>query len=413
MNRSVSSSVPRNAPRAVPRGWLLSALFVFGIGACLEPTQVTLRLDTDARCTGQAGEGDVIGSIAIFNGVDLTSDDLASPTTVTSDCSEGNGTNTIGSLVIVPGTSSSQLEVTVVATVTRPDGTTLSLDECLERVGSNTLTGQPCIVAKRRLSFIESTPLELPVTLATECIGVQCAEDETCKDSRCVPAEVECSASGCIEPSGAGGAGGAGGAQGVGGGGGAGGGPLSGLKRVFVSSKAYVGAGLGGLNGADAKCNSLAQNAKLPGTYRAWLSTDKQSASSRMNEVGPWHLLNPGGVVGPLVANDLTDLTDGELGHAIDRTESGSVVAPIAEQCSTDAPVHTGTAPDGSFDQASATDPADPKFDCGDWTSGGATDQRLVGDARSATSNWTQVSACLNSGVFCTQRLARLYCFEQ
>ena len=411
MSRVVSSPTPWSAVCTAARRSSAMGLFVVGIGACLEPTQVTLRLDTDARCAGQSGDGDVIGQIAIFNGVDLTRDDLASPTTVTSDCSEGSGTNTIGSLVIVPGTSSSQLEVAIVATVTRPDGTTASLDDCLERERSNTLAGQPCIVAKRRLSFIESTPLDLPVTLATECIGVQCADDETCKDSRCVPAEVECSASGCLAPSGEGGTGGAGGAGGAGGG--TGGGPQSGLKRVFVSSQAYVGAELGGLNGADAKCNSLANSAKLPGTYRAWLSTDKQSASSRMSEVGPWYLLDPGGVVGPLVANDLTDLTDGELGHAIDRTESGSVVAPIAEQCSTDAPVHTGTAPDGSFDQASATDPADPKFDCGDWTSGGATDQRLLGDARSATSNWTQVSGCLNSGVFCTQRLARLYCFEQ
>jgi hypothetical protein len=39
-----------------------------------------------------------------------------------------------------------------------------------------------------------------------------------------------------------------------------------------------------------------------------------------------------------LEAIDLADRTDGELGHAIDQTESGNAVAPIAKQCSTDTP---------------------------------------------------------------------------
>jgi len=185
------------------------------------------------------------------------------------------------------------------------------------------------------------------------------------------------------------------------------------VKRVFVSSASYTGGGLGGLAGADAKCQGLAQAAALPGTYRAWLSTDIEPVAARLAQVGPWHLVDPGGAVGPLVANDWADLTDGSLAHAIDQTESGGAVASIAFLCSTDAPVHTGTAADGSFDQASQADPTDPKFDCGDWTSSGMTDQRLLGDARSTTSNWTLIAGCLNLGAFCSMNPAYLYCFEQ
>src|SRR5262249_42934796 len=42
-------------------------------------------------------------------------------------------------------------------------------------------------------------------------------------------------------------------------------------KRVFVTSTTHDG-NLGGLDGADAICASLAANAGLSGTYKAWLS---------------------------------------------------------------------------------------------------------------------------------------------
>src|SRR5215212_6677746 len=47
------------------------------------------------------------------------------------------------------------------------------------------------------------------------------------------------------------------------------GGPCS----VFLSSITYDG-NLGGLSGADAKCQGLAAVAGLPGIYKAWLSDD-------------------------------------------------------------------------------------------------------------------------------------------
>src|SRR4029077_17175057 len=57
---------------------------------------------------------------------------------------------------------------------------------------------------------------------------------------------------------------------------------------VFVSSATYGGGNLGGLTGADPKCQSLATAAVLPGTYKAWLSDDTTSAASRLT-----HSTNP------------------------------------------------------------------------------------------------------------------------
>jgi hypothetical protein len=89
---------------------------------------------------------------------------------------------------------------------------------------------------------------------------------------------------------------------------------------VFVTSGMYNG-NLGGLAGADAKCQTLATAAQLPGTYKAWLSDKNYSAASRLTHgTGPYVLVD-----GTVVANGWTGLTTGTLLHAIDLTEKGGV----------------------------------------------------------------------------------------
>jgi len=88
--------------------------------------------------------------------------------------------------------------------------------------------------------------------------------------------------------------------------------------RVFLSSIRYDG-NLGGLNGADAKCQDLANAAGLPGSYKAWLSDSTSSPSSRfVPSTGPYQL-----VTGTTIAANFTDLTDGPLLAPITVTETG------------------------------------------------------------------------------------------
>ena len=89
---------------------------------------------------------------------------------------------------------------------------------------------------------------------------------------------------------------------------------------VFVTSESYNG-NLGGLAGADAKCQTRADSTKLGGTWLAWLSTDSFNAITRLQDagaLGPY--VRTDGVV---VAEDLADLTDGELNAPIDKDEYG------------------------------------------------------------------------------------------
>jgi Collagenase NC10 and Endostatin len=97
-------------------------------------------------------------------------------------------------------------------------------------------------------------------------------------------------------------------------------GPL--FRYIFVSSETYTG-NLDGLNGADLKCNELASNAGLPGTYKAWLSDSQTAAGDRIvqSEV-PY--IRPGDE--NIIADNWADLVDGRIGSVISNDEHGDVV---------------------------------------------------------------------------------------
>ena len=167
-------------------------------------------------------------------------------------------------------------------------------------------------------------------------------------------------------------------------------------RVIFVTSVTYTG-NLGGLSGADAKCQGLATAAGLPGTYKAWLSDEATSASSRLTHSTLPYVL----VSGSTVAKNWTQLTSGLLAHAIDRTElGGTPPASTTIECTGASSVFTGTDPDG-FSTLSTTG-------CGGWTSVSVAEEAQIGDYKSTGSNWTR--RC--SRPVCSAFLA-LYCLQQ
>lgn len=93
-------------------------------------------------------------------------------------------------------------------------------------------------------------------------------------------------------------------------------------KRVFISSASYNG-NLGGVTGADAKCTALANNAELGGTWKAWLSSSGNLAKNRVQDVGPWYLVDES----TLVANTRDELVAcANLSQSINMTENGNVL---------------------------------------------------------------------------------------
>ncbi len=157
-------------------------------------------------------------------------------------------------------------------------------------------------------------------------------------------------------------------------------------KLVFATSSSYS-PNFGGVAGADAICQAVANTAGYPGSFVAWLSSASVNARDRFDPVaGPYVRTD-----GVIVANDLADLTD------------GSLAAPLAcdenQVCS-----HflisawTATGADGTWAGSS---------DCAGWTSANAADMGYFGVMTVTDSRWTLFS--LNP----CNAMTRLYCVQQ
>jgi hypothetical protein len=90
---------------------------------------------------------------------------------------------------------------------------------------------------------------------------------------------------------------------------------------VFITSETYTG-NLGGVLGADAKCQTLAGQAGLPGLYLAWISdyNANNEPAARFNKYFLRRYVLADGVT--VVADDWDDLTDGYLHYPINMDEN-------------------------------------------------------------------------------------------
>ena len=157
------------------------------------------------------------------------------------------------------------------------------------------------------------------------------------------------------------------------------------VRRVFVSS-APVLANMGGAAGADMRCQGFADAANLGGSWRAWLSTDTSSPSTRFTQSTVPYVTTRG----VTVASSWTDLTDGTLAAPIDADEYGRL-RPSYE-------AWTATSNSGAASSAN----------CANFTAAlAAGDTPCVGGAHT-NYRWT-----CQYQQFCNRTNVSLLCFEQ
>ncbi len=160
-------------------------------------------------------------------------------------------------------------------------------------------------------------------------------------------------------------------------------------KFVFVSSVGYTG-NLGGLTGADNKCQNLANLVSLPGVYKAWLSDSVDSPSTRFTHYDGKYLLTNG----IKIADSWIDLTDGTIDTYINMNEMGT--SPAIKY------VWTNTQPDGNLKTN------DPNGMCSNWQSMVETLDGHLGSIEYADEGWTFILAVSSCNF-----ILHLYCFEQ
>jgi hypothetical protein len=169
-------------------------------------------------------------------------------------------------------------------------------------------------------------------------------------------------------------------------------------RTVFLATNSgakYTG-NLGGLAGANTKCNTEAAAAGLLGTYRAWISltanatNDPDSLFTGVS--GSYNYLLP---TGTKVADNWADLTDATLDAAIDQNASGTTQA--AGNVWTN--VTTAGARDGSTSNTHG---------CATWGTALNTRSANVGTAGNTNNTWTDTG-----GTATCDTTAYLYCFQQ
>ncbi len=163
----------------------------------------------------------------------------------------------------------------------------------------------------------------------------------------------------------------------------------AGPKLVFVTSERLKPEEIGGLAGADARCNELAADAGRPGSYMAWLSTEKmgESPSQRFTKSGGPYVRRDN----VTVAKDYAALTTGPLENAINVTETGVSTADFIWTATTSAGQHSAP-------------------DCGGWSSN--VGNGAIGKSGVTTAAWSldpdvKTFSCSGGATFA------IYCFEQ
>ena len=185
----------------------------------------------------------------------------------------------------------------------------------------------------------------------------------------------------------------------------------------FVTSRPKGdGANYGGLAGADAHCQTLAQEANAGNrTWHAYLSTQGQGAVNARDRIGtgPWYNSR-----GAMVAKDVSDLHGdtieaARLGNNMTKatifTEKNEAIKGFGDQPNQH-DILTGSTPDGR----AYTDAAD--HTCGNWTKNGEGTAQLGHFDRTGGGNtsWNSTHAsrgCSQENLVSTGGAGLLYCF--
>ena len=171
--------------------------------------------------------------------------------------------------------------------------------------------------------------------------------------------------------------------------GGAGGGgcDAEGGNRVFVTSTKHSGS-FGGLAGADAECQARADEARLGGTWMAWMGDGVDGPATRfIQSADPYQRVGGGEV-----AANWADLIDGTIGVPLNHDETGAELPADDDMIVFTAVFHTGGNP--------------TPVNCEAWTE--ASDSFVpTGLATATDTGWT-VTAPHN----CSE-MRHIYCFEQ
>lgn len=182
-------------------------------------------------------------------------------------------------------------------------------------------------------------------------------------------------------------------------------------RRAFVTSQQFNG-NLGGLSGADQKCQQAAISSTKYSDLKnsnwvAWLSDSNTPVSSRLTHpFGTSYKL----VDGTSLASNWNDLTDNSIGASINKDQNGDLVALDYQPPINLSQVWTSS---NGFGERAGSYGIQVLNPCNNWTSSASSlsNRAVFGNAYSNTYEWT-IYGGIGITMGCENK-SRLYCFEE
>jgi hypothetical protein len=137
---------------------------------CRSPTEITLHITSNA-CKHSTHQTEIIV------GVPAKGIDVEPPRDVTTTCDPSTGE--VGTFVVIPGASENPFEAVVI----------MGVDQLVSNCSPASMF-HGCIVQRRILTFVDSTPIDVYVDLSLDCEGQGCDTTSTCQGGSCVRANV-------------------------------------------------------------------------------------------------------------------------------------------------------------------------------------------------------------------------------
>ncbi len=147
------------------------------IASCLDATEIVIDVTSNADCRIIGPQGAMI-QVGPHGGAPTTS-------VTTNQCTLADGATLaeMGNIVVLP---SGDIDSTVAIEVVASIDSTFKTADCLPEDPK-----KPCIYARRQISFLPHTRLDLPIELDALCAGVVCDDGFTCQNGACVPDTID------------------------------------------------------------------------------------------------------------------------------------------------------------------------------------------------------------------------------
>lgn len=161
--------------------------------ACLQATQLDGALSSDTTICSPASGSRARFAVLVRHADGLVREDVRQTEGELDRCDSSQGSAYLGAFSLIPESVDARDHTEIVQVMVDTNGGPPELCNDLDENGiAKPTLAANCIVIRRRVRFVHHKALRVPLYLDDRCLGVACAENETCYRKSCVDATAIC-----------------------------------------------------------------------------------------------------------------------------------------------------------------------------------------------------------------------------